>query len=190
MDRWLSPQDRITLLELARNTLVAHFADRPLPDLAEVGGAMAEHRGAFVTLTIDDQLRGCIGHVEGIQPLWKTVRDNAISAAVRDPRFPPLTAAELPLVAIELSILSPLERMDNPLEVQVGVNGLLVECGVRRGLLLPQVAARYGWDAATFLDQTCRKAGLEPGCWQSPQVTVYGFTAEHFSEAELVGDVE
>ncbi len=182
MDRWLSPQDRITLLELARNTLAAHLADRPLPDLADVGGPMSEHRGAFVTLTIDDQLRGCIGYVEGVQPLWKTVRDNAISAAVRDPRFPPLTAAELPLAAIELSILSPLERIDDPLEVQVGVNGLLVECGVRRGLLLPQVAARYGWDAATFLDHTCRKAGLEPGCWRSPDAVVYVFTAEIIAE--------
>ncbi len=186
MDRSLTQQDRNTLLELARSALEARLEDRCLPDLDAPDGPLLEHRGAFVTLSIGGQLRGCIGFVEGIQPLWKTVRDTAISAGWRDPRFEPLTADELDQLEIEISVLSTLERMEDPLKIQVGVHGLLIECGRRRGLLLPQVAERFEWDTVTFLDRTCRKAGLDSGCWRSSEATVYSFTAEHFSEDRVI----
>lgn len=188
MCRETSRTDRITLLELARAAIRACLEGDDLPAIEDAEGPLEEDRGAFVTLTLDGQLRGCIGHVEGIQPLWRSVRDNAVSAALRDPRFPPLDRRELPLVEIEISVLSPLRLLEDPLQVSAGRDGLLIESGIRRGLLLPQVAARYGWDPATFLDQTCRKAGLEPGCWRSPDASVYAFTAEHFSESEVRGE--
>jgi len=174
---------RTLLLELARDTLEATFAGRPLPVPDPLDDALTQRRGAFVTLTIKGALRGCIGHVEAVEPLWRSVRDNTLAAAFRDPRFPPLEEAELPRVAIEVSVLTPMQRVAGPAEVVVGTHGLLIERGDRRGLLLPQVARDRGWDRDTFLDQTCRKAGLEPGCWRSPDTRIFVFSAEHFGEA-------
>jgi AmmeMemoRadiSam system protein A len=188
MDRPLSRDQKLMLLKLARATLIAHLGGQPLPDLGHPEGPLGEHRGAFVTLTTDGQLRGCIGHVEGIQPLWQSVRDNAVSAAARDPRFPPLRSDELPDLEIEVSALSVLELLEDPRRITVGVHGLLIECGRRRGVLLPQVADSRGWNVDTFLDHTCRKAGLDAGCWRSPEASVYAFTAEHFSESEMVDE--
>jgi AmmeMemoRadiSam system protein A len=186
MDPALTRDERATLLKLARATIEAHLEGRALPVLDEPAGALDEHRGAFVTLTVDNQLRGCIGHVEGIEPLWRSVRENAISAATRDPRFPPVGADELSDVEIEVSVLSVLELLADPHRITVGRHGLLIECGHRRGLLLPQVAESRGWDVATFLEHTCRKAGLGPECWRSREASVYAFTAEHFSESQVL----
>lgn len=134
-----------------------------------------------MTLTIRGALRGCIGHVIGFVPLWRAVEENAVAAAFNDPRFPPLDAGELDAVRIEISVLSPLVGCP-PEEIRVGRDGLLVERGSSRGLLLPQVATEYGWDRDTFLDHTCRKAGLERGCWRDPATSISRFSAEIFSE--------
>ncbi|MFV2071289.1 MAG: AmmeMemoRadiSam system protein A [Thermoanaerobaculales bacterium] len=178
----LGENERRWLLDLARTTIAARFSG-PTPDPSPpVSGPLLEHRGAFVTLTIDDELRGCIGHVVGVAPLWCAVRDNAISAAFRDPRFPALSEDEFRTVRIEISALSPLVRIHSLEDVEIGRDGILVERGTARGLLLPQVATSYGWDREAFLDHTCRKAGLEPGQWQKPDVMISTFSAEVFSE--------
>ena len=177
----MDAEDRRFLLELARTAITARLCDRPLPSPMPDSAFLLETRGAFVTLKINDVLRGCIGHVIGVAPLWRAVRDNAVAAAFDDPRFPPLTSDELQQVGIEISVLTPLCRSSAE-EVVVGRHGILIESGAARGLLLPQVATEYGWDRETFLDHTCRKAGLEPGCWRRPDTTISTFSAEVFGE--------
>jgi len=172
------------LLALARNTIRSRFDALPLPSQEPEAEVLREQRGAFVTLKIDRRLRGCIGHVVGVVPLWRAVRDNAVAAAFEDPRFDPLRADELPLTHIEISALTPL-RVVAADEVTVGRDGILIERGPARGLLLPQVAVEYGWDRETFLDHTCRKAGLEPGCWRHPDTIISTFSAEVFGEDDF-----
>lgn len=171
------------MLVLARETIAAHLAGNEYPTPPLDDPVMLEPRGAFVTLSIDGKLRGCIGHVIGVLPLWSTVRENAVSAAFRDPRFPALTAAEFELVAIEISALTP-PRSCTAAMINIGEDGVIVERGSARGLLLPQVAVEYGWDRETFLDHTCRKAGLDAGCWRHPDTKISAFTAEVFGDAE------
>jgi AmmeMemoRadiSam system protein A len=116
-------------------------------------------------------------------PLWEAVRENAIAAAFRDPRFPPLGPEELDQVLIEISALTPL-RTARPEDVEVGRDGVLVEHGASRGLLLPQVATEYGWSREEFLDHTCRKAGLPAGSWKDSGTVISLFSAEVFGEDE------
>ena len=182
MTRAFLPEERRFLLRLARETLDARLAGRPLPEPEVPEGPLREQRGAFVTLTEAGQLRGCIGHVVGLEPLWRSVQENAVNAALRDPRFPPLQPYELPGVHIEISALTPLREIANTDEIEVGRDGIMLELGVNRGLLLPQVATEYGWDRETFLDHTCRKAGLPDGSWREPGVRIQAFSAEVFSE--------
>lgn len=169
------------LLDLARETIQCRLNGDPLPSREPDREVLLEHRGAFVTLKIAGRLRGCIGHVVGVAPLWQAVRDNAISAAFHDPRFEPLQADELPQTVIEISALTPLRR-GTPDEVMVGRDGIMIERGPARGLLLPQVASELGWNRETFLDHTCRKAGLEPGCWRHPDTVISIFSAQVFGE--------
>jgi AmmeMemoRadiSam system protein A len=188
MERSLTVEEKRSLLRLARKTLEARFKNEPLPELEPPDGPLTEIRGAFVTLKKDGQLRGCIGHVAGVEPLWESVRSNTINAALNDPRFNPLSPDELPTVHIEISALTPLKEVSSPDEVKVGTHGIMIEHGLSRGLLLPQVATEYGWDRETFLDYTCRKAGLSPGCWKDPMTRIMVFSAEVFSE-DSVPDV-
>jgi AmmeMemoRadiSam system protein A len=120
--------------------------------------------------------------VVGVEALWRSVRSNAVAAAFRDPRFPPVDSSELHQIAIEISAMSALEELKNPESLEIGRHGLLVERGPARGLLLPQVAADNNWDRATFLDQTCRKAGMDPGCWELEDTRVFIFTVDNFEE--------
>jgi AmmeMemoRadiSam system protein A len=138
--------------------------------------------GAFVTLRIKGRLRGCIGYPEPERPLLDVVEHCAVSAAISDPRFPPLTIAEWDDVDLELSVLGPIEPVDHISEVVVGRDGLIVEFGRRRGLLLPQVAVEWKWDATEFASQTCIKAGLPPDAWQKG-AKLFKFEAEVFSES-------
>jgi AmmeMemoRadiSam system protein A len=180
--RVLNESERGQLLRLARDTIASHLEGRREPELDVSGGPLAEPRGAFVTLKIAGELRGCIGHVTGVEALWRSVRSNARAAAFRDPRFQPLRPEELDAVVIEVSALSPLERLEDPSDLEIGRDGLLVERGRFRGLLLPQVATEYGWDGIRFLDQTCRKAGLPAGCWRDAATRIYTFSVDSFSE--------
>jgi len=186
MDAGLTSDEKRTLLRLARSTLESHFDGLALPEPAQTTPSLREVRGAFVTLqAVKDELRGCIGHVTGVEPLWETVRKNALAAALRDPRFPPVEAHELSQLVIEISALTPLLKVASIDEIVVGRDGLMIERGAAHGLLLPQVAAERGWDVATFLTQTCFKAGLGDDCWRSPGATIYRFGADVFSEREI-----
>jgi AmmeMemoRadiSam system protein A len=181
----LNSDQRRWLLRLARATINARLKKSHIGDEAPAAGPLTEIRGAFVTLMADGGLRGCIGHVIGTEPLWLSVRSNALNAAIRDPRFPPLEVPELPAVEIEISALTPLWRVTEVDQIIIGRDGLVIERASHRGLLLPQVAERYGWSPEEFLDHTCRKAGLQPGCWRDPGAIISAFSAEVFSEGDF-----
>lgn len=178
----LDPGQRRALLGLARDAIAARLENRPPPRPTTDRGTLGEPRGAFVTLTINGILRGCIGHVEPVEPLWRSVRSNAVAAAFRDPRFNPVAPDEFDRIRIEISVLSPLARLHDPQSITVGVHGLMIERGSARGLLLPQVAHDHQWNRQTFVEHTCRKAGLDPGCWQDPDAIMHTFTVESFAE--------
>jgi len=180
----LTPDQKRFLLTLARDTIRAVLERQPLPQVRVEEGILAKPCGAFVTLHKDGNLRGCIGSLIGEKPLYITVQEMAIEAAFRDPRFPPVVKEELPFIEIEISVLSPLQRITNVDLIEVGKHGIFLIKGFNRGVLLPQVATEYGWDRYTFLDHTCLKAGLPPGCWRS-EAEIYIFSAEIFSEKEV-----
>jgi AmmeMemoRadiSam system protein A len=127
-------------------------------------------------------LRGCIGYTSAVKPLYMTVRDTATLAAIRDPRFQPVEASELPLLDYEISVLSPLRRVTDIQQIKVGEHGLLMKNGDNEGLLLPQVPVEQNWDRQTFLEQTCAKAGMSPGCWKDEDTDIFMFTAVVFGE--------
>jgi AmmeMemoRadiSam system protein A len=187
-DASLSEEARRQLLALARGTLEAHFRGEPPPrlasDRAETFGAA---RALFVTLRRDDRLRGCIGTLAPEGDLARTVPRFALRAAFEDPRFPALTSEELPDCTIEISVLTPPRPVEKPEEVAVGRDGLIIELGGRRGLLLPQVAVEWEFDRLTFLAEVSRKAGLPPDAWRLPGARIWSFQAEVFSEEERSG---
>jgi len=178
----LGALERTSLLRAARAAIVAHLAGRK-PELPPGTGALGAARGAFVTLrrVADDELRGCVGQMEASEPLLETVAEMAVAAATRDGRFAPVSASELDSLRIEISVLSPLVPI-RPSEVEVGRHGLLLRCGGRRGVLLPQVPVEHGWDLEAFLAHTCEKAGLPADTWSRPGVELSGFTATVFGE--------
>ncbi len=180
-----SEDQKRALVAIARTAVVEATTAGPYRAVRVEAGAFPEASGAFVTLKRHGRLRGCIGTLECQRPLAEEVARVAVSAAMEDPRFDPLTAAELADLEIEVSILGPLEPID-PFDahaVVLGRHGLVVEQGRRRGLLLPQVATEWGWDRETFLAQTCVKAGLPPDAWRNG-ATVYRFDGEAFGETE------
>ncbi len=181
----LSDAERRRLLLIARATVAARLGDPTADGATDTGETEALRRraGAFVTLRVAGALRGCIGHVEADAPVSEIVRRVAVAAATEDPRFPALTRAELAEVLFEVSVLGPLLDLADASGIEVGRHGLVVEEGTHRGLLLPQVAVEWGWDARSFLGQTCRKAGLPPDAW-TRGARVWTFEAEVFAEAD------
>lgn len=179
----LTAAERATLLKLARATLAAHVQHKPLPDLATfpLTPRLKEKAGAFVTLHAHGDLRGCIGYIQGIKPLAETVRENACNAATDDPRFPPVTPAELPDITIEISVMSPLRKVASPDDVVAGLHGCVLKKGWHQGVFLPQVATEQGWDRETFLRHLGLKAGLDTDAYKSAELFV--FTADVFHEA-------
>jgi len=177
-----SDADRRLLLRIARESITAHLCRTPAPDVPG-DGAAGEPGAAFVTLIASGRLRGCIGHLEAEDPLGRVIARCAVAAATSDPRFPALGAAELTVVAIELSLLGPLQSVSTPEEIEVGRHGVVVEMGWRRGLLLPQVAVEWQWDREVFLSQTCRKAGLANDAWKRG-ARLWRFEAEVFGEQD------
>ncbi len=179
--RDLTADERKALLMAAREAIAAHFQRRQ-PQLPAPTGALAENRGAFVTLhQRDGDLRGCVGLMQSDRPLLDTVARMAVASATEDGRFDPVTAAELDGLRIEISALGPMEPI-RPEAVEVGRHGLLIGYGGRRGVLLPQVPVEQGWDRETFLAHTCLKAGLPEDTWKKPGVELLGFTATVFGE--------
>ena len=153
------------MLALARKSVeyVVRGARYAYEPPASTSATLNQERGAFTTLKESGELRGCIGYTSAIKPLYMTVRDTATLAAMRDPRFPPVAASELPSLEYEISVLSPLRRVMDIQQIKVGQHGLLMKNGDNEGLLLPQVPVEQGWDRQTFLEQTCRKAGMRSG---------------------------
>ena len=173
-------EDRAWLLGLARDAIVSFVSAREL--VSPITGAIAErHGGVFVSLHKHSELRGCIGHIEADEPLGRVVPRCAVAAASTDPRFPPVSLSEVSQLEIEISLLGPLEPIGGPADVVVGRHGLVVEREWHRGLLLPQVATEWNWDAETFLAHTCHKAGLPRDAWKH-WAKVWRFEAEVFGE--------
>jgi AmmeMemoRadiSam system protein A len=180
----LTPEQRKTLLQIARESITAGLdGRRPDLDLYEVDVDLRRRAGAFVTLNDPQgELRGCIGSIQAIAPLYQAVSSSAVSAAFRDPRFKPVRREELAKLHLEISVMGPIVRVVEISEIEVGRDGLIVTRGPYAGLLLPQVASEYAWDRETFLSQTCVKAGLLPASWQSPDTKIERFWAEVFGE--------
>ncbi|MCM8799881.1 MAG: AmmeMemoRadiSam system protein B [Candidatus Omnitrophica bacterium] len=182
----LNKEQRKKLLEIARKTIEFYLKTGKKLELEETDPLLLEKRGAFVTLHKFGQLRGCIGNLIGEKPLYLTVQDMAIESAMNDPRFPPLKLEELNDVEIEISVLSPLERVNNAEQIQLGKHGVLVRRGFRSGVFLPQVAQETGWSKEEFLSYLCsHKAGLHPLAWKEKDTELYIFTAEVFSEKDF-----
>jgi AmmeMemoRadiSam system protein A len=176
-----SEHDRELLLRLAREAIQAYIGVAAA-HVPAASGVLAAPGGAFVSLHNRGELRGCIGHIEPTEPLGGVVTRCAVAAASTDPRFPPITAEELKQIDIEISLLGPLEEIHDPGEIEVGRHGLVVEQGWQRGLLLPQVATEWNWDAETFLAHTCTKAGLARDAWKRG-ARIFRFEAEVFGES-------
>ena len=179
----LDDSDKVALLKLARTTLEAHFADESTPTCPSSHKALADHKGAFVSLHRGEELRGCIGQLYPDKELSKVVQHCVLSAATEDMRFLPVGRDELEGLNIEISVLSPFRRVQNIEEIEVGRHGLYIVQGHFQGLLLPQVATQYHWDRKKFLEQTCKKAGLPDSAWQDPQTKIYAFEADVFSDS-------
>jgi AmmeMemoRadiSam system protein A len=174
-----SAEERAALLRAAREAIASTLESREI-SLDGPSPHLNEPRGVFTTIYCAGGLRGCVGYVLPVVPLYRTVIETARSAAFEDSRFAPVRPEELPELRVSLSVLSvPLEI--NPEQIEIGRHGLIVTYGASRGLLLPQVAAEHGWDQETFLAQTCRKAGLPSNAWKCG-ATLEAFTAEVFSD--------
>ncbi len=181
----LTNEEKNFLLGLARNTVQRFLKDEKINKQPFFSENLKTKTGAFVTLHIDGRLRGCIGYVVGLKSLQEAIQDLAISAAFNDPRFPPVTADQVDKIDIEISVLTPLQRVESIDEIKIGRDGLLIKQPPFEGLLLPQVATEYGWDVPTFLTETCHKAGLDGDCWKDKSTEIYRFQALVFSEHDL-----
>ena len=156
-----------------------------IPEFKPITERLKEPRGLFVTLTKNGMLRGCIGYIQAIKPIYAAVSEMAVSAALKDPRFPPVSSKEVSQLSIEISVLTPLEKIDNPEVISVGRDGIFIKKGLYSGLLLPQVATEYGWDREKFIEETCHKAGLPSNAYKDPETEIFIFQALIFNEEEL-----
>jgi uncharacterized protein (TIGR00296 family) len=196
VENMFSDEEGRLAVATARAVVDSYVRHGTVPDV-EMTSTFSKKGGVFVTLSTHPggELRGCIGYPEPAYRLADALKDSAVSAAARDPRFPPVTADELDLLTIEVSLLTPpLEiEVDDPSQlpsnITVGQDGLIVESGSGRGLLLPQVPVEWGWDAEEFLSQTCLKAGLRADAWLMPGTKVFEFQGEVFSEERPRGAV-
>ena len=185
----LSEADRAYLARLARMSIESELAGRshvrpPEPECADVTDGNATSScvlrsalGAFVTLTLREQLRGCVGSITGREPLYQNVWHMARAAAFEDPRFPPLTLREWGNVALHISVLDEPAPCPDPTTIEVGRHGLVLQYGGRTGVFLPQVPLEQGWDQSAYLNNLCRKAGVPLGSWNAPGARLFWFEA-------------
>lgn len=180
----LTEDDQRLLLQIARNAARSYLSGQS-PRMPEIPpGILTESRGVFVSIHKGTNLRGCIGNIHTAGPLYRTTAECAVGAAVGDPRFMPMSAVELQEVEFEISVLSPLNRVLNIHEIEIGTHGLLVSKNGSRGLLLPQVATAYGWNRERFLEETCTKAGLKRDEWMNG-AAIDCFSAIVFAEKQF-----
>jgi len=185
-DPMLTKEQKIRLLKMARQTIEIYLADRKIPKIEEKDPTLNRPMGAFVTLHEKGELRGCIGNIIGQKPLWQTVQDMAVESAVGDPRFSAVSKGELESIDIEISVLSELEKISSPDEIEMGKHGVLIRKGYRSGVFLPQVADETGWSKEEFMSNLCaHKAGLPEDAWKGKDVDIYIFTADVFGEKEM-----
>lgn len=177
-----SPSERALLVRLAHEAIESEREKRTL-SLDPPSAHLAEPRGAFTTIYLEGKLRGCVGYVLPVLPVYRAVAETALAAASQDTRFLPVTLEEARQLEVSLSILSPLSPIE-PEQIEVGRHGLVVTLGSHRGLLLPQVPVEHHWDRNTFLEQTCRKAGLPSDAWKTGGILA-SFTAEVFGDSDL-----
>ncbi|OYD14538.1 hypothetical protein CH330_08300 [candidate division WOR-3 bacterium JGI_Cruoil_03_51_56] len=180
----LTEQEKRNLLGIARNTLEDYIRNNKILEVKPLTPRLSEKRGVFVTLHKQGQLRGCIGYIEPVKPLYLAVNEMAVAASTEDPRFPRVTMDELSDIDIEITVLSRLQRITDPNSVVVGKHGLVIRKGYQSGLLLPQVPVEQGWDRKQFLEYTCLKAGLPTDAWQDKDSELYVFTGQVFGEKE------
>jgi AmmeMemoRadiSam system protein A len=178
----LDEPTRGELLRLARHTLESYTSTGGIPEFETDNPGLLQLAGAFVSLHEGEELRGCIGQIAPDQELFRVVQSCVLSAAFDDSRFAPVSAEEVPRLSLEISVLSPLEPVEDIGEIEVGKHGLYISRGPWRGLLLPQVATEYGWSREMFLANTCRKAGLPENAWKEPSTSIQKFEAQVFGE--------
>lgn len=181
MKGFLDPDEQRFLLGFARDTIEGFLKTGKRPRPKAAAKKLTEKRGAFVTLKVDDQLRGCIGYPLPYKPLVETIVEMALAAATQDYRFPPIEVEELGRLKIEISVLTLPRPIQDAHEIEVGRHGIIVSKGIAKGLLLPQVPTEYGWDRETYLRHGCLKAGLDEDEWQKG-AKIEVFEAQVFSE--------
>jgi hypothetical protein len=196
----LKEEECIFLVKLARKAIVEYLrTHRKIRPPQETPEKLKTRCGVFVTLNKLEErgksLRGCIGYPEPVLPLVEATIDSAINSAVEDPRFPPVKLEEMEKIVVEVSVLTPLQLIkvenpkDYPKHVKVGVDGLVVELGWNKGLLLPQVPVEWGWNSEEFLSNCCMKAGLPPDCWLLSKTKIYKFSCIIAEELEPNGRI-
>jgi len=178
----LNEKNKEKLMEIAKATIFNTVNGIEIPEFKIESDFLKQNCGAFVTLNMNGNLRGCIGYIVAEKPLYKTVEEVAVSAAIRDPRFPPVTKKELDRLEFEISVLTPFRLINNVNEIEVGKHGLYIVLGRNSGVLLPQVAVSNKWDRDTFLKQVCIKAGLPPDSWKRKEADIFVFSADVFGE--------
>ena len=179
----LNQKEKEILLKIARNTLKNHFQNTPYIYEGEITENLNKNLGAFVTLKINGNLKGCIGYIETDEPLYKTISSLAKESAFNDSRFNKLIAEELPQIKIEISVLTEPKKINSVEKIELGRHGVIVEQGHKKGLFLPQVATENNWDLETFMDYLCEnKAGIPKEDWKAGKVDIYTFEAIVFSE--------
>ena len=178
----LSKTDVAILVNIAREAIVHQIKGGDYSPTPREEKALNSESGCFVTITQEGQLRGCIGNFQSQQPLFREVATMAVAAASQDPRFQPMGRDELDNFSLEITVLSPLEKIDDTNLIEVGTHGIYIIKGHNRGVLLPQVATEYNWDRETFLRQTCVKAGLTESAWQLPDTEIYIFSGQIIHE--------
>ena len=178
----LSKTETDILLKIAREAIIHQIKGDDYSPTPREEKALNVHSGCFVTIKQSGHLRGCIGNFQSQQPLYREVTTMAVAAACQDPRFSPMNLQDLDNFSLEITVLSPLEQISDINQIEVGTHGIYIIKGLNRGVLLPQVAAEYGWDRETFLRQTCAKAGLIDDAWQQPDVEIYIFSGQIIHE--------
>jgi AmmeMemoRadiSam system protein A len=180
----LNTKEKTALLDIARKSIETWVRTGAIYIEPREEKTLNQRNGCFVTIKQNDQLRGCIGNFQSELPLFREVAEIAAASASKDPRFYPLKEEDLKNFTLEISVLSPLRKIDGFDEIEVGKHGIYLEKGYYRGVLLPQVATEHGWDRETFLRQTCIKAGLPTEAWKSEDTEIYIFSAEVFGEGD------
>jgi AmmeMemoRadiSam system protein A len=172
----LTTDERQVLLSLAKKTVDQYVKYGHMPEYTATDKRLAANGATFVTINRNGNLRGCIGNIEPVMPLYRSVIMNAVAACSQDPRFAPMTREELTNLEIEVTVLSPLEALQDIKDIRIGTHGLYIMKGGNAGILLPQVASEYNWNVPTFLEQVSLKAGLPRDAWKTSQL--FSFTAD------------